>query len=323
MNESAIENLLKKTLVILSKYRRSIFNLSIILLIVFIVIPQLGKLRSSFGIAQKVNLEWLLVGFMLSLLTFLLSALSFYALAKKPISYYRTVLTQCASMFANHLFPAGIGSIGVVYKYLRKNNHTKSEAATVIYVNNVLGFIGYVLIISFIVIFIHAPLHIHTNSLNNEIVLISFFSILLISFVMLYKHKKLRLSVHNFMNDIRLNTLDYKNKKFKLLISLVSIMGLTTLYALSLSACVLAVGGHINIAEALVVLAIGVVGKTVVPTPGGVIGAEAGIFAGLVTYGMTSIQAVVVVVAYRLVTYWIPFAIGAVAFAYVKRKQYL
>ena len=72
-----------------------------------------------------------------------------------------------------------------------------------------------------------------------------------------------------------------------------------------------------------IIIAISVIGKTVTPTPGGIIGAEAGLFAGLIAYGISASPALVIVVTYRLLTYWVPFLIGTLAFAVVKKKRYI
>ena len=95
------------------------------------------------------------------------------------------------------------------------------------------------------------------------------------------------------------------------------------MYAVCFYACALSVSSHVSIADALIILAISVVGKTVAPTPGGVIGAEAGIFTGLLAYGIKSLEAILIIVLYRFITYWLPFGIVAIAFGRVNQKQYI
>src|SRR5437588_12961005 len=45
-------------------------------------------------------------------------------------------------MFANRLLPAGTGAIGVNGLYLRRQRHSLVQAGTVIGANNLIGFIG-------------------------------------------------------------------------------------------------------------------------------------------------------------------------------------
>jgi uncharacterized protein (TIRG00374 family) len=311
-----------KALIFFQK-NRYLINLLIVALFIYVVSPQINKFRESLGLIHNLNIFWLIAGFIFSMLTYFLSAYSYFVLAKKPIKYSRTILTQGASMFANHLLPAGIGSMGVGYQYLRKNKHTKSEAIAVVYINNILGFLGYILILTYIWLFTDTRLNISLRphvSLLIIILIILVVSALVLVFI---KHKKIRKSLSELISQIHQNVYGYRKNKLDLLLSFLSIMGLTGLYGLSLCACALAIGFHINFAESLIVLALGVIGKTIVPTPGGLIGAEAGIFAGLLACGANASEALIIIVTYRLLTYWIPFAIGAAAFARVRQKQYI
>ena len=323
MDEFTNQRPIRYLITFFNQYKNIIFYICLVILISIIVIPQLSNIKQSFEVTNKIKPLWLVAGFIISLTTFLFSALSFYVLAKKPIKYINTVLIQCASMFANHLLPAGIGSIGVMFRYLKLNRHSNSEAASVVYVNNILGFIGYVLILSYILVFDHAPLKINIFTKYNNLLLVIAVVAFLFATLFFIKFRHIGKKLISFLNSVRKSTNEYRHKKASLLISLMSIMCLTILYGLSLCTCALAIGVHISLAETLVVLAIGVIAKSVVPTPGGIIGAEAGIFAGLLSYGMTGAQAILVIISYRLITYWLPFALGGVAITYVKKLNYI
>ena len=103
--------------------------------------------------------------------------------------------------------------MGVIYKFLRKNNHSKSQAVSVITVDNLLGVTGYVLIIAYIAIFLHAPLHISLSVFNNvyylyiSIILLGLFSSLL------FKYKNIPAKLHQLVKDIFNSILEYKHKK--------------------------------------------------------------------------------------------------------------
>jgi len=56
---------------------------------------------------------------------------------------------------------------------------------------------------------------------------------------------------------------------------------------------------------------------------GGLGGAEAGLTAGFVAYGLTSNRALAVTLLYRLLTYWLALVIGALAFSVARRLRYL
>jgi uncharacterized protein (TIRG00374 family) len=303
--------------------RRNLIYLGLLLLLLYIVIPQINKFHKTLSIVRHINFDWLIIGFGFVLATYTMAALSYYLLAKHPLRYLRTLLMQGASMFANLLLPAGVGSISIGFEYLKKNHHTSSQAASVVTLNNLLGFVGNMILLVLVVLFAHTSLNIPSDPHIYRTVAIIALIILIIGLIVLYRFKHLRHSLVQFLIGVRQNIWDYRRHPIKLITSLLSLMSLTSLYTLSLWACDRAVGLHITFAQALIVLTIGVASKTVTPTPGGLIGAEAGLFAGLVAYGANSADALAVTLTYRLLTYWIPFVMGAVAFLIVQRKQYI
>jgi uncharacterized membrane protein YbhN (UPF0104 family) len=50
---------------------------------------------------------------------------------------------------------------------------------------------------------------------------------------------------------------------------------------------------------------------------------EAGLVAGLVVYQVDSAAALAAVLVYRLISYWLPLAAGAAAFAVSHRRKYI
>jgi len=61
--------------------------------------------------------------------------------------------------------------------------------------------------------------------------------------------------------------------------------------------------------------------STATPTPGGLVGAEAGLFAGFVAYGVASPTAGAAVLLYRLVTYCCRLFPGAVALLLARNSK--
>ena len=57
----------------------------------------------------------------------------------------------------------------------------------------------------------------------------------------------------------------------------------------------------------------GMLAGTATPTPGGLVGAEAGLFTGFTAYGVSVLDAGAAVLLFRLVTYWLPLFPGLLA----------
>jgi uncharacterized protein (TIRG00374 family) len=100
-------------------------------------------------------------------------------------------------------------------------------------------------------------------------------------------------------------------------------MTLTACHTFCLYACAHAVGLHLTVVQALVVLTVEVFGATVTPTPGGLGGAEASLVAAVVAFGFAGSLGLAVALLFRLLTYWLALATGGVAFVAAERLRYI
>ncbi len=96
---------------------------------------------------------------------------------------------------------------------------------------------------------------------------------------------------------------------------------LTATYTLILLCTARSIGIGLSLFQIFIVFSIGMLTSTVTPTPGGLIGAEAGLFAGFVAYGVSAADAGAAVLLYRLVSYWLPLTPGAVALALARSRK--
>jgi uncharacterized protein (TIRG00374 family) len=87
--------------------------------------------------------------------------------------------------------------------------------------------------------------------------------------------------------------------------------------------CVLAVGGSISLGEAIFINVTVSLFAGLMPIPGGVGVAEAGMTAGLTAIGVSSDVAVSAVLIYRLVSYYLPPLWGYVSLRWLTKHDYL
>jgi uncharacterized membrane protein YbhN (UPF0104 family) len=298
-------------------------GLVVLLLILYVVLPQFHQFHSSLDIAQQANRLWLLAALGAIGLTYLASASIYLLLAKQKLSFFRTVLAQIAGTFTNRLLPAGIGAIGISYDYLRKNKHSPNQAVAVVAANNTIGFIGNMLLLILTALIAHesiAQIFRHHYKVPSTWVILIAIAIL---FIIIIWFKLAGKKFFKKVLQILKNLSNYRAHPVRLAGALIFSILLTSSYALCLMTCLWAVGLHLSFAIVLIVLTIGVAGGTVVPTPGGLGGAEAGLTAGFVAYGLSSNRALAVTLLYRLLTYWLVLVIGALAFSIARKFKYL
>lgn len=162
-----------------TKIRNQLVWLIVAILALYIIIPQIGGFQDSFDVIKQANLSELIIAIGFSLATFFAAAGTYFVLSLRPIKYFRTVVAQMAAMFVNRLLPAGIGGMGANYVYLRKAGHTLPQAASVVAVNNLIGFVGHIALTSALLIAFRDQLPSFSSEklLNNGLFIVASFVI--------------------------------------------------------------------------------------------------------------------------------------------------
>jgi uncharacterized membrane protein YbhN (UPF0104 family) len=288
----------------------------------YIVLPRLSTFRESFSLLGHARLFWVEAAFVAALTTYAAAAGIYCLLAKHRLRYGSTLLVQMAGMFVNRILPGGVGALSVSFEYLRKHDHTAAEAGSVIAVNNVLGVFGNGLL--FLGAILIVPTHLHGFSVPHlRLLYVGVGAILIILAAVLLWSRKLRSSLYSTLLGIQRNIVNYRAHPLRLVSALGVSLTLTLCYTWCLAACARAIGIHLDVAQVLVIMTAGVTVGTLTPTPGGLFGAEAGLFAGFVAYGVKHNDALAIVLLYRLLTYWLALLLGGISLLVAERRGYL
>src|SRR5690606_18835717 len=85
--------------------------------------------------------------------------------------------------------------------------------------------------------------------------------------------------------------------------------------------CALALDQYFVVYDLFIALSAGVVIGSLLPTPGGIGGVEAGIIAVLILLGYEPAASTGTALLYRAVTYWMPLLPGTAAYFYLREKK--
>ncbi len=303
--------------------RRHWFLVIMLILAVYAVLPQLGSFKHSFSLLAKADVAGLGLAAVMIGLTYLAGAGTYCLLAKKSLFYGRTVLVQFASTFANRLLPAGIGNLGVNYQYLRASKHSQAQAVSVLAANNSLGFIGHALLATSLLAMFHNNLPgFHLAKLSGRAGWLLAGLVIVVA-AALAGLRSLRRKLEAGVLGVFKQLGQYRHQPLRLLAALTTSITLTFLNVAALWFCVTALHAHLSFVGVLFILTFGIAIGTATPTPGGLGGVEAGLLAGLLAYHLSHPQALAIVLAYRLIYYWLALMIGAVALFYVERRGYI
>ena len=305
----------------LSIDRRQIFVALLIVLALYVLLPQLSVFRDSWHVLGDLRPAWALLAVGLTLGTYLCASLTYYFLAFIRLHYRQVVVVEFAAMLVNRLLPAGVGALGANYAYLRHRRHNQTQAATIVAINNIVGIVGHALIVA-VALLLASDYSRHLAAMSaskakTTVWIVVGIICILVLLGLIFVRKRLRETLSNIGTQFRV----YKQHPWKLSGALLSSMALTLCNILCLYSCMLALGVHLPFIVVALVFSFGLSTGTVTPTPGGLGGFEAGLTAGFVAYHVSSASALAIALLFRLISYWLMLAIGAPAFIVSQHKH--
>lgn len=315
------EPLPSQTFDVLRRRRLPILGTVLLLGLVYVAVPQLGFFDTSWTVL--LGSDWrnlaLAVGFLL--LSFAAAANIYQLLTPKKLRFDQTYLVQIAGAFAGKVLPVGLGSISVNYLYLRKRGCSQPVAATVVAVNNLLGFVGHGIWLLILALFFSTQLHAFTKQqLPNGWLLFGVtVGLGIVAVVLTLFRKRLQMALTGVGRQFR----GYRGKPGKLIGALAISMLLTACNIAIVWLSAQALHVPLTVVAAAVALTAGVLAQTATPTPGGLGGVEAGLIAGLVLGGMQLENAIAVTILFRFVTFWLPLGVGSLALLAAMRQKLL
>ncbi len=291
--------------------KHHIFTLLIVLLALRVFLPQLDALQDSLSTLKGADPAWIFAGIVIYFLSVPALTVQFMALSMKKLALWLTFKVEAATMFVNKILPNGVGTISLNMYYLVKKGHTASQATTVLTVNSITSLIAYCSLILLAITNSSVSLEGLEGDISIPLNLIFFIIILFLSAgYTLYHSEGYRQKIKDAWKQLKKDFSTFKNRPKSILIGILcnGIGSATSVFALLASAQ--ALGIQITFADALLAYTFGNIASTLVPTPGGIGSAEAGIYSGLVLTGLAGPDALMVTLLYRLISYWIPIIPG-------------
>jgi uncharacterized protein (TIRG00374 family) len=287
--------------------------------LLYIVLPAIGKFDDTYGVLRHAQSGSVLLAFATIAGTYIVAACTYQLLALHPLRYGRTLLLQVASSFANRILPAGTGGLALNVQYLRKSRHSTAEAGVVAAVNNTLGFVANMLVVAvFLLCNIDGGAHIDisTQALRS-VALYAELGALVLIVGLIFVHRFVNLS--QYVRPITKSFSFYKRRPHRIIGALLTSVGVCILYTLTLYFVAHSLNVNLTFTQALLAMTLSTVGTVLIPTPGGIGGAEAGVVSALAALHIDPALSLAVALLYRVFTFWIPLIAGGVVFRFSLR----
>ncbi|HKU18615.1 MAG TPA: lysylphosphatidylglycerol synthase transmembrane domain-containing protein [Candidatus Saccharimonadales bacterium] len=284
-------------------------------LVLYGVVPQIGGLRESWRVVMHANIGLLLAAVGLLALTNVAAALIYQQLSLYRLQFLRTLTVEVACGLAGKLLPAGIGSLGLNAAYLRSNHHKLREALAVVAANNTLGFVAYLAVLAAAVVSLGTmwpSVHIARHTIFAAAIGLVLVALLIATLVGKRAIHSLRMAIQGLRT--------YQRHPLRLVLALLCAATLPCLLTGVVYYAAQALGYHVSLSAAFAAFSASQIVGSITPTPGGIVGAEAGLAGSLVAYGLNADHAIIVALLYRLITYWLPMVPGGIALLWLRTR---
>ena len=303
---------------------RAVITLVAAVFAAYILIGQFNR-RDFIPVLRHSEWRWVLAALALSAITYVAAALSLTGFVLEKLHFVRTLLVQLAGNFVTLVTPAAVGGVALNIRYLNKAKVAPADAASSVGVSQVFAFVLHLLLlVGFVVLTGGSP------SKSVRVPSWSYIAIAVLGTIVLgvlalpAGRRLVRSRVAPALGQVIPRLLDVAQRPAKLAEGIGGALLLTFAYIVCLQVSVLAVGSHAPFFAVGVVYLTGSAISSVVPTPGGIGIAETALAAGLGAVAHVSTgYALSAVLLFRLVTFYLPAALGWVALNYLQRHDVL
>jgi uncharacterized protein (TIRG00374 family) len=298
----------------------------------YVVIGELADVGFDTIIQTLVDARWGIVIIALILVAFTnyTDAVALSVVSPKPVPVGVTTVEQFAIGFVNVAVPSAAGRIATNARYFEKFGISAVTSTTTGAITGLLGFIAQATLLVLAILVGAGSIdlsELETGDRGGALKLLAMAVVIFaVVFVVMLAVPKWRA----WTKEKLAKPLSQLGDAFKMVKSpkvgieaIVSSMGTEILYGAGFALCVLAVGGSVSLGEAIFINVTVSLFAGLMPVPGGVGVAEAGMTAGLTAVGVPNDIAVSAVLIYRLISYYLPPLWGYFCLKWLEKRDYL
>jgi undecaprenyl-diphosphatase len=285
-----------------------------------LLLPQVGEFSQTVDAVTSAHWAWMLAAAAAAAATFVAAAFAQRGAVEKHLPLYPMTIVQVACSFVNRVTPAGSGGLGLNERHLERSGLPRPAAIAAIGLNALAGAVIHAVGVAVAIAALGrsgiggAPLPRGWGVLVAVTIGFAIAGIVLLS--------PLRRRIAGPMKHAATDLVRVLRRPLQALQLFTGNLGVTLGNALALAACLAAFHANANLLEVIVVYLGGSAVASVSPTPGALGAVEAALVAGLTGVGVAAGPAVAGVLAFRLVTFWVPTVPGFWAFRLVRRRQW-
>ena len=286
-----------------------------------LLLPQVGEFHQTVEAVTHARWWWMVGAVGAAAATYVFAAFAQRGAVERRLRLYPLTLVQVGCSFVNRVTPAGTGGLGLNERYLERAGLPRTSAVAAIGLNALAGAVIHALGVAIAIAALGqsgiggAPLPRGYGVLVAVVIGFTVVGIVLLSPLRRRIAGPFRRAARDLVRVVR--------RPLQATELFAGNAGVTFGNAVALAACLAAFHAHAGFLKVIVVYLGGSAVASVSPTPGALGAVEAALVAGLTGVGVAAGPAVAGVLAFRLVTFWVPTLPGFFAFRAVRRRGWV
>lgn len=303
------------------RWLRPILLLLVLGFAVHLLLPQVAELEQGLAAMRSGRWPWLLLVVAFAGLVFVAAAWMVHASVTSPPSWSVTLMVQVAAGFASTVTPAGVGWFTVTQSALQQSGTEAEEAQAATALNLVLTVVAHVGLLLVMIPFLPTLNLPRITPPDRRIALDVTVAVAVVAGALMWiPHTRRRLLAW-IIPVLREVPAVLGNPK-RTITMVAGAVAQNLAYAAALLASLAAFGASAPFVGVFVVYMIAATVAAISPTPGGLGAMEAALVAGFTRLGIPGGPAIAAVLAFRIVTFWLPIPIGAWLLARGRKRSW-
>lgn len=318
---------------------RLLLGIAVAVLVVLVGVTHRAAVDAGSDSLAAADREWLLLaGAATGALWVMGTVTQLGAMPLRP-PFGRLLAVQAAASFVNHLLPAGSGGIGVNIRFLRRHGLDSAAAASATGLNALAGLLTHVLLLAVAVTVspriagqVHPPAAWHlswsvASAAAPWLAAGTGAAVCVAAGLLRWRAGSWR-GMGRWLARAGARARHEAGRigavlrdPYRAVALWLGSLATPLLHGLILFAVARSLGVPLSAGAAVVVYLVVSSISAVIPSPGGIGALDVALVTGLVALGISSTTALAVVLGYRLITVWVPFLPGALAFAVLLRRR--
>ncbi|MEV5837628.1 lysylphosphatidylglycerol synthase domain-containing protein [Nocardia sp. NPDC052112] len=289
----------------------------------YVLLPQVGQLGQTIATLDEAQWQWFVGAAAMSAATYAAAALAVMGAGPRRLAFGRTMNVQLATSFANLLMPYGIGGTAVNERYLERSGLSRATAVAAVASLVTTGAVLHLIELTGAGIWLGNTRLLLADALPSGwgllIGFVAAMTALGVAIAVLMRRPDLLADIRDAAGSMA----DILRHPHRAALLFGGQVGVNIAYIAALGFSVHAFGGSPSAALVAAVFLGGLALGAASPTPAGLGVVEAALVAGLMVGGVPSGPAVAGVLAYRLMTFWLPAGLGFFSFKSLQRHHLL